>query len=60
MKNILIATAASLCAAATPAMAMTYFLESSWIERGDTMCKYGNGTVLNVGVRVCPLSIEAP
>lgn len=53
---------ALLCAAAifaaTPAHAMTYYLVTQWIEGGNNFCKYGNGTVLNVGVRLCPLSIE--
>ena len=37
---------------------MTYFLTSQWVEKGNQMCRYGNGTVLNVGVNVCPLSIK--
>ena len=45
---------------ATPAYAMTYFLTGDWYDRmtGAHMCQYGNGTVLNVGVRLCPLHIE--
>ena len=38
--------------------AMTYFLVDQWTKNGNNMCEYGNGTVLNVGYRVCPLSIE--
>ena len=40
------------------AFAMTYFLESQWLERGNRFCKYSNGTVLNVGVSTCPLKIN--
>tara|TARA_B100000768_G_C10992478_1_gene254510 strand:- start:386 stop:559 length:174 start_codon:yes stop_codon:yes gene_type:complete len=42
----------------TSAYAMTYFLTSQWTKGGDRFCKYGNGTVLNVGYKICPLSIE--
>ena len=49
-------------AAATPAAAqfqMTYYLTDQWVNsNGNRMCQYGNGTVLNVGYRVCPLSIK--
>lgn len=49
-------------AAATPAVAqyqMTYFLTGQWLNNmGQRMCQYGNGTVLNVGVNICPLSIK--
>lgn len=45
--------------AQTPrASGMTYFLEAQWYENGNHFCRYGNGTVLNVGARVCPLSIQ--
>lgn len=40
------------------ALAMTYFLTEQWVDRGQRFCKYGNGTVLNVGVNVCPTSIK--
>lgn len=40
------------------AFAMTYFLTRDWYQGGNHMCEYGNGTVLNVGVNVCPLSIQ--
>jgi len=50
--------ALALLAVALPAYAMTYFLVAQWFEGGNNMCKYGNGTVLNVGYRVCPLSIQ--
>jgi hypothetical protein len=37
---------------------MTYYLVKEWYESGSHMCKYGNGTVLNVGYKICPLSID--
>lgn len=57
MRKIALALAISLGIAA-PAHAMTYFLVSQWISSGNTFCRYGNGTVLNIGVGVCPLSIQ--
>lgn len=59
MKKLVIA--AMLAATAAPAMAqygMTYFLVGQWTERGNRFCRYQNGTVLNVGVNICPLSIQ--
>lgn len=58
MKKLVIA--AALAATTTPALAygMTYFLTAQWTERGNRFCRYGNGTVLNVGVNICPLSIQ--
>ena len=47
-----------LLALSTSASAMTYFLVDQWTKGGSRFCKYGNGTVLNVGVGLCPLSIE--
>lgn len=43
---------------ASIAYAMTHFLIAQWHENGDQMCKYDNGTVLNVGYKICPLSIK--
>lgn len=40
------------------AYAMTYFLTNSWWSNGNQMCQYGNGTVLNMGTSLCPLSIQ--
>lgn len=57
MKKLVIAAALTLCAA-SPAYAIKYFLVAQWFERGNQMCKYGNGTVLNMGAKICPLSIE--
>lgn len=49
---------ALLAVASTSAHAMTYYLVSQWWENGNQMCKYENGTVLNMGAKVCPLSIR--
>lgn len=58
MKKIIIAAALAMTAA-SPAYAMTYYLTSQWLSStGNRMCAYGNGTVLNVGYRICPLSIQ--
>jgi len=47
-----------LLAAPIAAHAMTYFLEEQWVKNGQRFCKYGNGTVLNVGMSLCPMSIQ--
>jgi len=58
MKKVIIAIV--LATMATPALAqgMTYFLVSQWYDRGQHFCRYQNGTVLNVGANICPLSIQ--
>lgn len=43
---------------AAPAYAMNHYLVAQWYENGDHMCRYDNGTVLNVGYHICPLHIE--
>lgn len=58
MKKIVIAAALALTAAPVAAQYMTYFLTAQWYENGQQMCRYGNGTVLNMGHRLCPLSIK--
>jgi hypothetical protein len=35
------------------------FLVKQWFVNGSQMCEYDNGTVLNMGSRICPLSIKA-
>lgn len=55
MKKIAIAL---VLAYAGTAWSMTYFLTDQWLQGTERMCKYSNGTVLNVGARVCPMSIE--
>lgn len=57
MKKIVI-VAALAAALATPAYALTSFLVAEWYANGSHFCKYDNGTVLNVGIRLCPLRIE--
>jgi len=53
-----IALAAAVLSA-TPAHAgMTYYLTGQWMGPQGQMCQYGNGTILNVGFRLCPLSIQ--
>ena len=48
-----------IAAASTSAFSMQYFLTKQWMSKdGNNMCEYSNGTVLNVGYRICPLSIE--
>lgn len=54
----ILAAALALVATTAPAYAMTWFLTDQWTANGARFCKYGNGTVLNVGARLCPLSIE--
>ena len=55
-KSVLIAciTVAALSAHAQ----VLAFLVEQWWDNGRQMCKYDNGTVLNVGTRTCPLSIK--
>ena len=59
MRNVIKAIIlAAAVLSATPAYAMTHYLTAQWFENGSNMCRYSNGTVLNVGVRLCPLSIK--
>lgn len=62
MKKVFVSAALAAMMAAAPAAAqysMTYYLTNQWLSStGNRMCQYGNGTVLNVGYRVCPLSIR--
>jgi hypothetical protein len=58
MKKIVIAAALALTTTPVVAQQMTYYLTAQWYENGQQMCKYGNGTVLNMGHRLCPLSIK--
>lgn len=57
MKKLIVGLAL-VTALASPAYAMTYFLTGQWMNGANRMCAYGNGTVLNVGIRLCPLSIQ--
>lgn len=59
MKAIrLILGAVASLAVSAPAHAATHYLVSSWFENGSQMCKYDNGTVLNVGGNHCPSTIQ--
>lgn len=59
MKKIITAlTLAAAVLAGTPAYAMSYYLVNQWLGSSGTMCEYSNGTILNVGARMCPLRIE--
>lgn len=58
MKKIIIAAALALTATPVAAQYMTYYLVAQWVESGNRFCRYGNGTVLNVGYQICPLSIR--
>lgn len=53
-----VAVALVLISVSAPAYALTHFLVGQWYEGGSQMCRYDNGTVLNVGIRLCPLSID--
>ena len=56
MKNKIKLTLLLLCFSAS-AFAMPHFLVGDYYANGDHFCKYDNGTVLNVGINICPLSI---
>jgi hypothetical protein len=58
MKKLILAAALALTATPVAAHYMTYFLSAQWVEGGNRFCRYTNGTVLNVGYRICPLSIK--
>ena len=58
MKKLILAAALALTATPVAAQYMTYFLSAQWVEGGNRFCRYTNGTVLNVGYRICPLSIK--
>ena len=32
-------------------------LRGQWMQNGNRMCRYSDGTVMNIGVGVCPISI---
>lgn len=49
----------ALLLVSSQSFAMTYFLVKQWRDNaGNNLSQYGNGTVLNVGIRLCPLSVE--
>jgi hypothetical protein len=48
-----------LALVAGPALAQRKaYLTSQYFENGNQMCKYDNGTVLNMGAKSCPSSIS--
>lgn len=57
MKKLIIAAVITVTAA-TPALALASYLVAEWYANGNHFCRYDNGTVLNVGYRICPLKIE--
>lgn len=58
MKKLILAAVLAATLAPTAAYAMTYYLTAQWLDRGNRFCRYGNGTVLNVGYSICPMSIQ--
>ena len=56
MKKSFVCIAILLSATFAQAQVM-HFLVSQWVENGNRFCKYDNGTVLNVGINLCALSI---
>lgn len=60
MKKLTLAVLATvtMLTYAAPAYAMTYYLTRQWIQGGNNFCQYSNGTVLNMGYRTCPMSIQ--
>ena len=51
-----VAIAALLISGAAQAQ-ISSFLVRQYTQNGNTMCVYDNGTVLNMGYQLCPLSI---
>ena len=56
MKKVVALMVASLLCAAAWAQIQS-FLVRQYTQNGNQMCEYDNGTVLNVGYKLCPLSI---
>lgn len=56
MKNLILAIALAVSPVLANAQ-IIHFLVKDWVERGERFCKYDNGTVLNVGINLCPLTI---
>ena len=55
MKRVALLAAALV---AFGAQAATYYLQDQWVKNGENFCKYSDGTVLNMGYKVCPTSIK--
>lgn len=58
MMRIITLSIAALALTVPAQAAMTWYLTKQWLDKGSRFCQYGNGTVLNVGYKVCPLSIQ--
>lgn len=59
MKKYVLAAVALVGISANANAQVQAFLQKQWLnERGQRMCQYSNGTVLNIGVGVCPVSIR--
>ena len=56
MKKLLAAMALTAFVSLSQAQFMHQLVEQ-WVENGSRFCKYSNGTVLNVGISLCQLSI---
>lgn len=56
MKSIVLA-AVLLSVASTADAQRRRFLVAQWVENGNQMCKYDDGTVLNMRGRMCRVSI---
>ena len=56
MKKFLVSIAFIAIASLSQAQVM-YQLTAQWVENGNRLCKYSDGTVLNVGINLCALSI---
>ena len=57
MKKLILAAVLAVTAAPVAAQ-MTHYLVRQWFSNGSQFCQYSNGTVLNMGARICPLSIR--
>lgn len=57
MRKTILAAAAVLLAASAAHADIRHYLVAQWYDSGAHFCRYDNGTVLNVGYRVCPISI---
>lgn len=38
--------------------AATVYLTDQWVKGGDNYCKYSDGSVLNMGYKICPVSLN--
>jgi hypothetical protein len=56
MKKLLASLALTALVTVSQAQFM-HQLVAQWVENGNRFCKYSNGTVLNVGINLCQLSI---